>query len=212
MATSRLSLYRGACEVLGERKVASLTEDVPTRRDLDGVWDRGGVERCLSEGLWNFATRTVQLDYDPSYTPDFGYARVFGLPDDWVRLVAISDNEFFEPTYRRYHIDARAIHCDLDTIYLRYVSKDSTYGLDFSKWPSNFTAFVEHDFAWRICRRTTGSGRTKMEIERDRSNALAKARSTDAAEEPAQVQPSGSWSRSRGRRGPYYSTRGTRLY
>lgn len=212
MATSKLSLYRGAAEVLGDRKIQSLTENVPLRKDLDGVWDRGGVNRCLQAGLWNFATQGVQLDYDPSYTPGYGYRRVFALPDEFVRLVALSDNEMFEPAYRQYHIDARHIFADLDVLYMRFVSSSEDYGLDFSKWPPNFTAFVEHDFAFRICRRVTGSGRTKKEIEGDRHNKLAEARSTDAAEEPSSVQPQGSWTRARGRRGRYYSTRGTPLF
>ena len=211
MATNRLSLYRGAAEVLGDRKIQSLTENVQLRKDLDGVWDREGVKRCLQTGLWNFATKGVQLDYDPSYTQGYGYQRVFTLPDDFVRLVAISDSENFEPAYRRYFIDARHVFADLDTLYLRFVSSDEDYGLDFSKWPPNFTAFVEHDFAFRVCRRVTGSGRTKKEIEVDRHNKLAEARSTDAAEEQSSVQPQGSWSRARGSRSRYFSTRGTPL-
>lgn len=212
MATSKLSLYRGACEVLGERKIQSLTEDVPTRKSLDGVWDREGVKRCLQAGLWNFATRGVMLTYDPSYTPASGFSRVFTLPEDFVRLVSLSASEFNEPSLKRYNIDARFIFSDLDEVYLRYVSSDTLYGFDYSKWPPNFTAFVEHDFAFRICRRVTGSGRTKMEVERDRNAKLDSALSTDAAEEAAVVAPSGSWGQARGRRGRYYSTRGTPLY
>lgn len=212
MATSKLSLYRGACEVLGERKIVTLSDDVQTRKDLDGVWDRGGVKRCLQAGLWNFATKGVQLDYDPSLTPPFGYSRGFEKPDDFVRLVAISTSEMFSPAMRDYLDDARHWWAGLDIIYVRYVSSDADYGLDFSKWPDNFTAFVEADFAWRICRRVTGSGRTKMEIERDRANLLATAKGTDAAEENSVQQPQGSWSRARSRRGAYYGTRGNRLF
>lgn len=212
MATSKLLLYRGACDVLGERKIQSLIEDVPLRKTLDGIWQRDGVERCLQEGLWNFATRGVQLDADPSYTASFGHTYSFALPDDYVRLVAISHSETYKPALRNYHMDARRIYSDHEVLYLRYVSKHSTWGLNFELWPPNFTAFVETDFGWRACRRTTGSGRTKAEIGEDRMAALAKARSTDAAEESTEIQPSGAWGQARGRRGRYYSTRGTPLF
>ena len=78
--TTQLDLYNGALLQVGERFLASLTEQREPRRLLDQVWAANGVKTCLEEGQWPFAMRTVQVDYDPSITPTFGYARVFQKP------------------------------------------------------------------------------------------------------------------------------------
>lgn len=44
---SKLTVYNGALLVLGERKLASLSESTPSRRKLDTVWDDDGVKHCL---------------------------------------------------------------------------------------------------------------------------------------------------------------------
>lgn len=209
MAASRLSIYQGACLVLGDRKVVSLTENVQTRKELDGVWDRNGVKTCLQSGLWNFATRGVQLDYSPSVSPPFGYERAFEKPTDFVRLSNICTDEFFKHVLNNYEDEAGYWFASYDTIYVRYVSNDVDYGMDYAKWPENFTRFVEHYFALQICDRVTGGARKKQDVEKDTNFWLKKALGTDAAEEPTKFLPSGSWVRARaGNRGRYRDEHG----
>lgn len=210
MAATRLSIYQGACLALGERKVVSLTEDVPARKELDGVWDRDGIKTCLQAGLWNFATRSVQLDYSPSVSPPFGYQRAFEKPTDFVRLSNICTDEFFRSPLNHYEDESNYWFADQDTIYVRFVSSDVDYGMDFSKWPPNFTRFVEHFFGWMIHNRLTGSNlRKKEDVESDMQMWLKRAEATDAAEEATKFLPAGSWVRARGgRRGRYFNTFG----
>lgn len=80
--TTQLDIYNGALLHCGERFLASLTEQREPRRLLDRVWSSNGVKTCLEQGQWNFAMRTIQIDYDPSIAPSFGYARAFQKPND----------------------------------------------------------------------------------------------------------------------------------
>lgn len=198
--TSRLSIYQGACMALGDRKVMSLTENRETRRSLDSVWDRGGVNTCLQMGLWKFAQRSVQYDYSPSVEPPFGFKRAFNKPEDWVRTTKVCEDEFFKVPLLQYQDEGGFWFADLDTIYVSFVSNRDDFGMDLSIWPPNFTRLVELWFAWGICRRTTNSGQTKEDLKKDVDTALRLAKSTDAMDEATQFLPPGTWSSSRGGR------------
>jgi hypothetical protein len=201
MAASRLLIYQGAAAALGERKPVSLTENVPVRKELDGVWERGGIKTCLQAALWNFATRSVELTYSPSVTPAFGYRYGFEKPTDFVRTAQVTSDEYYRHPLNEYQDDGGYWFADIDPIYVRYVSNGSSYGFNYDKWPENFTRFVEHYFAHAICDRITGSGRKKDDVANDLRMWRDQAKQTDAAEEPVSFAPQGSWvsARRRGR-------------
>jgi len=199
--TSKLSIYQGATIALGDRKIMSLTEKRGTRYACDDVWDRGGVNTCLQMGQWNFATRSLQYDFSPSIEPDFGFRHAFNKPDDWVRTVAVCEDEFFKVPLLSYTDEAAFWFADLDTIYVRFVSNDPSFGTNFAAWPPNFTRYVELYFAWSICERVTAATSKKQDLEKDLKQALLLAKNTDAMDEATTFPPPGTWSRSRmGRR------------
>lgn len=201
MAASKLSIYQGACLILGERKVMSLTENREARRAFDDVWDRGGVRTCLQNGLWNHGIRTYKYEYSPSVEPEFGFRRAFNKPDDWVRTVAMCEDEYFRVPLLDYQDEGGYWYADLDTIYARFVSDDTSFGMDYSKWGEKFTRYVEYYFAWCACYRITQDQNKKLDVEKDMKKALDEAKSTDAMDEATVMLPPGSWSKSRyGRR------------
>ena len=201
MTVSRLSLYNGALREVGERKLASVTENREPRRVLDSVWDDEGIRTCLSAGQWNFATNSIQLDYSPSVTPAFGYTRAFDKPTTWVRTVGMCEDEYFNSPLLYYQDEGAFWYADLDTIYVRYVDSSTSFGLDYSKWPANFTRYVESWLAARICMSLTQNQSKRDGLERDAEVWLTKAKSTDAMDEATKFLPQGSWTRSRGGRG-----------
>jgi hypothetical protein len=198
---SKLSVYNGALRILGEEKLASLSESRTARRRLDTVWDGDtGVLWCLQQGLWNFAMKSIELTYSPSVTPAFGYSYAFDKQTDWVRTARCSDNEQFIGRFD-YRDEADYWWANCDTIYVKYVSKDTSYGLDLSLWTPNFTSFVEHHFAQSICMATTQSEAKTTELEKAVKRKLNLARSVDAMDEASESLPPGSWSQSRRGRG-----------
>lgn len=201
-AATQLSLYNGALTKLGERTLASLTENREARRALDDVWSRNAIDTCLAAGLWNFAGRSVQFDYDPDKTPAWGYQCAFEIPDDWIRFMAVSTDPYFQVPLLQYSYEGAYFYCDLQRLWARYVSNDATnYGGNLSIWPDNFQRYVEAYLAAAICMRVTGSKDKTEEAEKEREITLLKAKSTDAMNESTTLLPPGNWRQARhGRR------------
>jgi hypothetical protein len=198
MAT-KIQLYNGALRILGERKLASLTEASEARRLLDDVYDEGAVRACLESGMWNFAIRSVEAAYTPSVAPDFGFSRAFDKPTDWVRTIALcSDDRFRSPLdATQYSDEAGYWFSDHDTLYIRYVSDDSSYGGDLAGWPMSFTKFVQAHLAFEIAPKLTPAATALSNVAQIRAKALHDARNKDALNEGAQVPVTNSWVRSR---------------
>lgn len=195
--TSQLNLYQGALRILGERKLSSLTEGREARRVLDDIWDTGIRDRCLIAGLWNFATRTVRIEYDPDIEPDFGFQRAFSKPTDWLRTSAISSDEYFNEPLNQYSDEQGYWFADYDTIYVKYISNDEDYGYDLGIWPVNFANYVEAEMAFEAAERITQNSTKKKEIMFIRDERFKKARNTDAMNQPTEFPPQGNWSRAR---------------
>jgi hypothetical protein len=201
--TDRLSLYNGALQIIGNRKLTSLSESRESRRTLDTVWNAGAVKYCLEQGLWQFAARSMQMDYDPSFTASFGYSYAFAKPSDYVRTAKVCTDEDLQCPLLYYTDEVGYWFADLQTIYVQIVSNHADYGGDLSGWPESFRLFVEQYLAWKICFRLTKSRTRTEEIKQDMRRALIDARSKDAMREPVKFLPKGSWSSARMGRGSF---------
>lgn len=206
MGTSRLQIYNDACLMAGERSLANLTEDTEARRLLDQVWNNSGVDSCLEEGQWQFAMRTVMLDYDPSVVPPFGYNRAFNKPTDWMLTSALCADEFFRVPLTRYVDEAGYWYSELDQIYVRYVSNDAAYGNNLGIWPKSFQEFVSAHFATQIILKLSDNdSRWSKFVNPEnpehsvRGRALLKAKSRCAMSGPSTSVAQGNWTKSRTR-------------
>lgn len=201
MAT-KLSLYKGALRALGERSISSLTEARPPRYVLDQIWDGdggdGGIrDLALSEGYWNFALRTIKVEYDAAVTPAFGFTRAFSKPSDWLSTAAVASEEYFTVPYNLYADEQDYWFSDLDTMYFKIVSKGEDYGYNLTKWPMNFTRYVEHLMAMDASSRLANSASKKSEMLDLADYWLSRAKSSDAMNQPTERLPSGSFVSSR---------------
>ena len=185
--------------MLGSRKLSSLSENRPSRKALDAIWDGGFVRRLLETGQWNSAVRAIESTYDPSYdTSDFGgYSRVHTKPSDWVRTVGLSGSENMTPPLMRYEDEADVWVCDLDTIYVRYVSDDDAFGGDVSMWAQSLVNYAECELAYRACRAITGSDSLTEQLRVDSERAKREAKSIDQMNQPSRRPPLSSWVLSR---------------
>lgn len=208
---SKLSLYNGSLRELGERKIASLSENCERRRVLDSIWDNDAIKTCLAAGQWNFATNSIELSYSPSVSPDFGYQYAFDKPANHVRTVAVCEDEYFKAPLLHYEDEGAYWYADLDTLYIKYVDSGTSFGADYSKWPANFTRYVECWLAARAALPITQNKSTRDDCERLAEVWLVKAKSTDAMEEATKFLPQGSWTRARGGRGNNDRGRRSRL-
>lgn len=194
--TSKLSLYNGALQMLGERRLAALTEDRGSRRDLDAGYD-DVVLRCLEAGYWKFAMRTVQIDAATDLAPTFGYTKIFVKPADMLRLYMISASERFDPPLDDYQDEQGYWYCDTDPIYVRYVSSAADLGLNLATWSPCFCTFVEGALALRICKVTTNSATDVEVLKKDVHRLKTDARAKEAMKDPSRRPPMGTWANSR---------------
>ena len=199
--SDRLTMYNDALLMAGERSLGSLTEVAESRRLLDQVWNSGGVKKCLEEGQWKFAMRTVQLDFDPALTPSFGYRRAFDKPTDWIVTSSLASDAYFSSPLLGYFDEAQYWYADVDKIYVRYVSDDVGYGLNINKWPGSFQEFVSAHFASRVTWKLTGSKEKLATVNDNRKELKKIALNKDAMAEPTRFPPPGSWVKSRLRTG-----------
>ncbi len=202
MATDQLAIYNIALHAIGERILASTSEEGHARRLLDEVWDRGGgtLKAVLEQGYWNIAVRTVQIDKSSSVTPSFGLAFAFDVPTDFVRLVQISGSEHFYDPLNNYEIEVDLWYADIDPIFVRYISDDASYGTNLSNWPDTMTLYAGYYMATQIA--PTLKNDIDMEkLEKRTNRMLIDARSKDAQQERTRFQPAGSWIRARAGRG-----------
>lgn len=194
---TQLTLYNGALNIIGERKLSSLTEDRESRYKLDDIWDNDLIDRVLQMGQWNFAARTVELQASPSVTPSFGYQFGFDKPTDYLRALRVCHDEYFKQPLTQYHDEASWWFADLETIYVQYVSNDTQYGGDLTLWPRNFTEMVEHYMAYKVAPRLTGLDFDSNTLMGKWKMMLRDAKAVDAMEQPTRFVPAGSWSKSR---------------
>lgn len=206
-APTRLSIYQDALLYAGERAIATLSDDDEGRYLLDQVWNNSGLDACLEEAQWYFAMKTIQIDYDPGFSPDFGYAHAFDKPTDWLRTVNLASDEFFRNPELRYNDEAGYWFCDEETLYVRYISNDPAYGNNLALWPRSFTEFVACHFASKIVLKLSNDDErlTKL-IGTDgkgglRQHLLLTAKSKSAAADPTQFPAQGWWTKARMRGG-----------
>jgi hypothetical protein len=157
------------------------------------------VKTCLEMGQWNFAMRTVQIDYDPSIEPSFGYNRAFAKPDDWVLTSACARTSSCASRSPATATRPNFWYSDLDTLYVSYVSNDVAYGLNMNKWPESFREYVEHFFASKIIGKLSNSEEEEAEILKLTKDKLKTAKSRAAMAEPTSFPARGSWGLARNR-------------
>lgn len=198
----KLSIYNDALRILGSRRIASLAEDREPRRVLDDAWGSAGdgVRYVLEMADWNFATRAVEAAYEAGIEPDFGFRRAFLKPDDIIRVTSIAVDEFFRRplTSLEYGDEAGYWLAEHDTLYIRYVSDDDSWGFDSGKWPMSFRKLLSGYLAYEACERLTNSTQKMAAADRVMQDALKHAKSRDAMDEGVKFAPAGSWVTSRG--------------
>lgn len=195
MAT-KLGIYNGALRVVGERKLASLTENREPRRILDDEYD-GAVRYCLEQGYWKFAQRMAKLEFTGDITPEFGYRRAFEKPTDFIRTAKMCYDEYFTSPLLEYNEEKGYWFADVDELYVVYISNDAEYGMDLTAWPEVFTHYVELHLATEIAQRLTQSADAVASIEKKTYKAMLDARNKSAVEGPTEFLPTGSWASAR---------------
>ena len=196
MAISQLALYNEALRLIGERRLASISENREPRRVLDDVWNDGAVDYCLEQGQWNFAMRAVEITKSAT-VPAFGYTNAFDKPNDFIRTAGAAEDEYFNIPLTRMLEEVGFWFADLDPIYIRYISNANSYGNDLTRWPKTFSKYVAAFLASEVVFTLTQSTDKQKYILGILHQRLKDALSKDAMNDPTQFMPQGGWTVSR---------------
>lgn len=196
--TTQIVLYNKAMRHIGERKLASLSEEREARRYLDDEYI-DTLLMCLRAGQWNFAMRAIQIDNTGAIAPAFGFESAFEKPCDWIRTACISTSESFDPVLRQYQDQEGYWLANSSTLYVRYVSKD--IGLNLAAWPIDYAEYVGVALASRIVFRVTQNVELTERMEAKEQKYFRRAAANDAMDQAPAPWPIGTWTASRNRSG-----------
>lgn len=207
MTIDKLGCYNSALRIMGERKLANLSENRESRRVLDGVWDEDAVRYCLEQGQWQWASRSIKLEASDSVAPEFGYAYAFERPDDYVRTVQIATDEYFSNSLNQFTDESGYFFADVNILYLKFVSDDPEYGRDFSLWTPTFQRFVCAYLAYEASLRLTNSHAIQDRLELLVKKRLSDAQAKDGVNRPTMFPPTGTFVNARHGRNNRYDYR-----
>jgi len=150
MAVTKLSLYNAALLLVGERRLATDTDDVPNRYELDTAYaDPDAAAYCLELTKPKFALLTAQLS-NPVVPANHSLSSEYTFPIDYVSFHSVFADNSLDQQIQRYIIEDRTIACSNPiNIWLRYV----TSSRDLTSWTPAFANVVSAYLAKQIAPR-----------------------------------------------------------
>ena len=179
MAT-KLSLYNGSLQLLGERRLLTDTDDVSTRYDLDALYDIDAVDYCLEIVKPRYATLLSQLT-GGAPAGDSGFDFEAPLPADFVALFNLIDGKPAvyqdareESPITRIVRQSTNLLSDFEFPYIRYLIAHTDPQL--VDMPPSFakvvSAYMARELAWKYDPDAEEMIQTKLEQRIEVSKAV----------------------------------------
>ncbi len=190
--TSQTIVLNAALRALGEPPMVGPDDSRSTvQRVLEAYTDV--VPSLLARHPWNFAQVVVSLTGTGTAKPGWLYA--YAKPADCVRIVRVSMTDQPDDVGLRYVDSAGEVLTDQLNPYLRYVS--DTWVTRLGSWPALFQDAVTAQTAADAAPVLSKSENTIARLQGDAKDALRKAKSWDAQQQPNYQLPPGRFVRAR---------------
>ncbi len=141
----------------------------------------------LRRHVWNFACVRLKLARLAA-APVFGYAYAYQLPSDWLRTVAVYEDDA-AAALADYRIEGRTILSSAEALYLLYIRAVT----DPNDMPSDFREALACLLACDLSVPIAQSWSLRQEMGDAFRDAVARAKSVDAVEDCPEPMPAGSW-------------------
>jgi len=181
-----LDLYNEALLLLGQRQLASITEDREPRYRLDGAYNRLAVEYCLQLVQPSFAGQTVALSA-PAVGTTFNFAHT--LSADEIEIIGVFSDRSLDQPVTRYIKEGGKISCDYNEIWVRYIS--NTLATSIDSWPAAFFSVVGCYLALQTATRLSPDDHEKLELKFQQRVGISKETDGIATDGPGGARPSG---------------------
>lgn len=136
---------------------------------------------------WNFAIKRQKLARE-SAVPVSGFDFQYVLPADWLRTVAVHDNDAGQGT-AAYRIEAGKILTNTAAVWIRYVRQVT----DANLMPPDFREALAYRLAVELAVPIAQSNTLKQQLAEDFKSQLRRAKSSDSIEDFPVSFPEGSW-------------------
>jgi hypothetical protein len=183
---SVVGIWNRALQKLGAERVASITENSVNARACQAAYE--AVRDALLEDYeWSCATTRVQLAASTD-EPEFGKARSFPLPSDFIRLAHPYPED--NTNDRDWVVEGQSIYTNesapLDVRYIYRLTNANEMTSLFRETLSTFLAF-------ELCEELTQSNTKKDILEKDCEKMIRRARSSNAIQKIAATMPEDPW-------------------
>ena len=201
--SSQVEIVNNALVEIGEATITSLTQNTKAARVANRVWDNVRRE-MLTRYRWNFAKGRASLAAD-STAPEFGYARQFPVPDDFLALIGIYDSaedlRNYTATTQAYNMEGRNILSDATVLYVTYIRDIS----DTGQFDPLFESALVYKLAMRLAPDLTGGSERLSQISQLFTDAIKAAKFSNAIQNAPEIIMATEWLDSRWSdgRGPY---------
>lgn len=91
--TSKVEVCQLAVDLLGGDDISSIDQPLTDQEKICARWYDSVREALLRAYAWNFAVKFIILTVDPAVTPAYRYSSAFSLPNDWLRILQVGDQE-----------------------------------------------------------------------------------------------------------------------
>ena len=180
LITSKVAICNLALDHLSHEEIVLSIDSPNTKAEVicSRWYDQSRVE-LLREQVWNFARKRGTLSLNV-YSPSFGYANAYNLPNDFVRLVFVGDD-----TYRHsdYELEGNQILIDNSggaSLTLGYIRNEE----DVSIFDSLFIKTLALQLAVNIAYKFTLKNTVVERLFSQLTQAKILARAIDGQERP----------------------------
>lgn len=155
---------------IGDLSILSLDDPTPEAR-FSKLFYQPTLQALLRLREWQFAIRFVQLS-PISPDPTIGWAKAYGLPSDFSRIVSLNVFDDFTNS-PPYEVNGNKLYTDETTAFIRYIS-DSPDANDFD---DIFIELLTTKIAAKLARPLAGSLDITKDLNEDYNNLLKAAES-----------------------------------
>jgi len=184
---SETGIVNSALRKIGASTITSLTDGSKNANVALDLYAEVR-DRMLRSHAWNFAINRVKLGRLAT-DPAFGFNYRYQLPANFVRVVAVydNDNDYGAVEYRLE--DDGTMHADAEDIYLRYVRRVE----DPNRMPPDFREAFAYQLAEEFAIAIAQSLSLCEALTEKAEKWTRMAKSADAVEDFPESMPEGSW-------------------
>jgi len=190
--TVAVDICNSALIKLGAERINALTDDNKRARLCQEQYEKIKL-RVLRSHPWKFGIKRAKLS--PIVTsPEFGTENYFEQPLDCVRIIGVmADYDTSKHTEYFYNVEGRQIVSELDTINLKYITKNVPEAYFDEDFKEALACAIAHDLSYAINQSST----QKAELFNEYEFWISQARSHGAMEITVENLEFDTWTGSR---------------